>query len=339
MSRTPSRSEPRPHPNPRDRGGRDESRWSHDRGWQRYTGRGSGRGDDNRSGATGAWDVDSRETYGALDDRFGAHHIQQGGGYGHPNWRDRDFARDRHASWDEARFADHRPSFGQDDVRHFGSQHRFSQAAPTRAHHRSRDEDFGDGGRFAGGGYGGGYGAYGPGLPHDPEWGRARTPERGRRDAGWAPGSSPGMDLDDAAAAARRLSPKRRTPKGYTRPDSRIQDDLCDRLYHRDDLDVSEVSIDVRDGTVYLEGSTPDRRMKHDIEDLAEQCIGVHDVDNRIRVVRGRDLPDTQGTTSEPGLARGTGPAAPSGEMGRQATGERGGGPSGRASPRSSNGH
>ncbi len=45
----------------------------------------------------------------------------------------------------------------------------------------------------------------------------------------------------------------------------------------------------VKDAKVTLEGSVPDRRMKHAIEDLADQCPGVQDVDNRIRVQAGRD--------------------------------------------------
>jgi hypothetical protein len=55
----------------------------------------------------------------------------------------------------------------------------------------------------------------------------------------------------------------------------------------RSDLDVSDVSVVVREGTVVLEGTVPERRMKHGIEDIAEQSFGVTDVDNRIRVSRG----------------------------------------------------
>jgi hypothetical protein len=77
-----------------------------------------------------------------------------------------------------------------------------------------------------------------------------------------------------------------RTPKGYTRSDDRIKDDVCEQLYRTPDIDVSEVTVEARNGTVTLEGTVPDRRMKHRIEDLCEQCIGVQDVENRIRVQR-----------------------------------------------------
>jgi osmotically-inducible protein OsmY len=38
---------------------------------------------------------------------------------------------------------------------------------------------------------------------------------------------------------------------------------------------------------VVLEGTVPDRYMKHAIEDLADAAPGAEDVDNRIRVVAG----------------------------------------------------
>lgn len=84
----------------------------------------------------------------------------------------------------------------------------------------------------------------------------------------------------------------RRPPKGYTRSDERIRDDVCELLYRTHDVDVSNVSVESKNGTLTLEGSVTDRRMKHRIEDLCEQCIGVNDVDNRIRVVREQAAPE-----------------------------------------------
>jgi osmotically-inducible protein OsmY len=37
---------------------------------------------------------------------------------------------------------------------------------------------------------------------------------------------------------------------------------------------------------VVLEGTVPERRMKHAIEDLADACPGIQDIENRIRVRR-----------------------------------------------------
>jgi osmotically-inducible protein OsmY len=75
-------------------------------------------------------------------------------------------------------------------------------------------------------------------------------------------------------------------PRNYKRSDERIQEDLCDRLYHCHELDVGEVGIEVKGGIVTLTGGVPYRWMKHRIEDLAAQCMGVADVENRIQVRR-----------------------------------------------------
>lgn len=75
-----------------------------------------------------------------------------------------------------------------------------------------------------------------------------------------------------------------RAPKGYRRSDERICEILCERLIHATHVDPSEVSVDVSGAKVTLEGSVPDRRMKHAIEDIAADCYGITDVVNRIRV-------------------------------------------------------
>ncbi|MCA8180591.1 BON domain-containing protein [Burkholderia vietnamiensis] len=75
-------------------------------------------------------------------------------------------------------------------------------------------------------------------------------------------------------------------PKGYTRSDERIREDVCERLARALEIDVSDVSVEVRDGCVVLEGTVPTRWMKHDIEDLSDDCMGVRDVENRVRVRR-----------------------------------------------------
>jgi osmotically-inducible protein OsmY len=77
-----------------------------------------------------------------------------------------------------------------------------------------------------------------------------------------------------------------RAPKGYRRSDARIREDICERLLYDPHIDSSEVSVEVHDGRVVLEGSVTERRMKHAIEDIAASCAGVADVDNRIKVLR-----------------------------------------------------
>ncbi|KWF22737.1 BON domain-containing protein [Burkholderia pseudomultivorans] len=92
--------------------------------------------------------------------------------------------------------------------------------------------------------------------------------------------------------AEREALRRRRGPKGYTRSDERIREDVCERLAHALEIDVSDVSVQVQEGCVTLDGTVPVRWMKHGIEDLADDCLGVRDVDNRVRV-RREDERDT----------------------------------------------
>ena len=73
-------------------------------------------------------------------------------------------------------------------------------------------------------------------------------------------------------------------PKGYTRSDERIRDDVCERLAHDGRVDLREVEVDVEAGVVTLKGSARDRGEKHRIEDIAGHVMGVKDVQNQLRV-------------------------------------------------------
>ncbi len=108
---------------------------------------------------------------------------------------------------------------------------------------------------------------------------------------GYAPGRGP------LAHAGASRSARPRGPKGYTRTDERIREDICERLSQplgrfgasdlvNEHLDVSDVSVQVDGAKVVLEGTVPERRMKHEIEDIVDACPGVQDIDNRITVRR-----------------------------------------------------
>lgn len=79
-------------------------------------------------------------------------------------------------------------------------------------------------------------------------------------------------------------TPQQRWPKSYTRSDERIREDLYERILQHNYIDASDVSIAVSEGNVTLEGTVPERHMKHDIENIADECPGVKEIDNRIRV-------------------------------------------------------
>jgi hypothetical protein len=87
-------------------------------------------------------------------------------------------------------------------------------------------------------------------------------------------------------------------PRNYSRSDERIREDLNERLTEADDLDASDLSVEVSNGVATLSGSVDHRWMKHRAEDLADACSGVRDVRNNIQVrngVGGRSSAGTSG--------------------------------------------
>jgi BON domain len=90
----------------------------------------------------------------------------------------------------------------------------------------------------------------------------------------------------------------KRGPKGYQRSDERLKEDISERLMQSHDVDSSEVTIAVMAGKVTLEGTVPDRYMKHYIEDLVDACPGVQDIENRIRVDATSGMSTQTGTTT-----------------------------------------
>ncbi|RQZ10448.1 BON domain-containing protein [Burkholderia sp. Bp9031] len=145
-------------------------------------------------------------------------------------------------------------------------------------------------------GYGGGRRAEG-GEGREGRYGGDQPGFRGHHRMGWYGGErdydprdprrADAPDLSRFGSDAQREAMRhRRGPKGYTRSDERIREDVCEQLTYALDIDVSDVSVQVRDGRVELEGTVPSRWMKHDIEDIADGCMCVRDVENRVRVRR-----------------------------------------------------
>lgn len=83
---------------------------------------------------------------------------------------------------------------------------------------------------------------------------------------------------------------KRNVPRGYTRTDERIRDQICERLTFTSGVDVGEVSVDVDKGKVTLSGTVHQRSQKYAIEDIADNTFGVTEVENNIRVEK-REAP------------------------------------------------
>ena len=73
-------------------------------------------------------------------------------------------------------------------------------------------------------------------------------------------------------------------PKGYSRSDERIREDICDRLSDDPYIDASDINIRVNSGEVVLEGHTESKQAKRRAEDLVEKISGVKNVENHLKV-------------------------------------------------------
>ncbi len=129
------------------------------------------------------------------------------------------------------------------------------------------------GGRFPGGGrYGGGYGEDHRSGGQRNFWDRA-----GDEVSSWFG--------DEDAERRRRMDEHRgRGPKGYTRSDERIREDVNDRLTDDWALDASDIEVEVTEGEVTLSGEVSSRADKRRAEDVAESVSGVRNCQNNIRV-------------------------------------------------------
>ena len=178
-----------------------------------------------------------------------------------------------------------------------GSQGGYGGSGP-----RGRDDMWGQSGdarrggqRFGGdiGGEESGYGRQSGGSSSD--WGRQQGSSYGSR-SDW---SGQGRDrgfleragdevsswFGDREAERRREADHRgKGPRGYTRSDDRIRDDVNDRLSDDPRVDASEIEVTVENGEVTLSGSVESRQAKRQAEDCVEDVTGVKHVQNNLRV-------------------------------------------------------
>jgi len=129
--------------------------------------------------------------------------------------------------------------------------------------------------------------------------GAGGQPDRGgRNDFGEAAmGYSAGMTADYMQRSGRRDAltgtgaPGRgramRGPKGYTRSDERVREDVCETLGNHHEIDASEIEVLVAGGVVTLAGTVEQGRDRRLAEEIVEHLPGVRDVRNEIRVNRG----------------------------------------------------
>lgn len=187
----------------------------------------------------------------------------------------------------------------------------------------------------------GGQGRPGAGSDRNRQAGRPASPRGGARDVGGdygregamgrAPGSGGGQDRYSSGAGyggigyggngdvARDGGFAGRGPKGYRRSDERIQEEVCERLTRHPGIDASDVEVRVQGGEVTLSGTVDSRRTKRMVEDVVDQCGGVVDVVNQLRIGgshatamddrEAREVAQPSGESVEPAKKR----AAPAG--------------------------
>ncbi|MEO6404225.1 MAG: BON domain-containing protein [Ferruginibacter sp.] len=101
---------------------------------------------------------------------------------------------------------------------------------------------------------------------------------------------------DDDAERRRRTDKmfgphKGKGPKGYSRTDERIVDDINERLYQDSFIDASDIEVSVNNGDVVLSGTVDTKNLKRRVEDLVESVSGVKDVENHLKVKKTDNIP------------------------------------------------
>ena len=101
-----------------------------------------------------------------------------------------------------------------------------------------------------------------------------------------------------------------RGPKGYKRSDDRIREDVNEALTRNPDIDASDIEVKVESGEVTLTGTVDSRQNKRLAEDLAEDCSGVHEVHNQLRIKHPQSGNAAEGGEARPRSGRATSTAS-----------------------------
>lgn len=75
-------------------------------------------------------------------------------------------------------------------------------------------------------------------------------------------------------------------PKGYTRSDEKIKEDVQEKLYHDTFIDASDIEVTVDDGEVTLSGTVDHKRTRRRAEDCADSVAGVKNVSLNLKINR-----------------------------------------------------
>lgn len=187
----------------------------------------------------------------------------------------------------EARYGEHpyhnHPVFSDNEDHRFNDRWQNSYSGPgDQRFGGGRDEYGGSSGNpflgdhpltRAGSTYDSGYFGHGGGIPKTPWLGEAQGREHEERMYG--------------SSQERQFGEHRgRGPRGYSRSDDRIKEDVCQCLTDDSHIDASNIDVTVNDREVVLSGTVESRFEKRHAEDLIERIPGVRDVINSLRVTR-----------------------------------------------------
>lgn len=75
-------------------------------------------------------------------------------------------------------------------------------------------------------------------------------------------------------------------PKGYTRSDEKIKEDIEEKLYNDSFIDATDIEVTVQEGEVTLSGTVDNKQTKRRAEDCADRVSGVKDVSNHLKTYR-----------------------------------------------------
>jgi len=117
------------------------------------------------------------------------------------------------------------------------------------------------------------------------DWGRpfdSSTAMRGQERPGEFGGA--GQDWGRFGESGRGAGHRGKGPKNFSRSDERIMEDANERLMDDDNVDASEIQVQVQNGEVTLSGTVQSKSEKRCAEDCVDNVSGVRNVQNNLRV-------------------------------------------------------
>ena len=193
---------------------------------------------------------------------------------GSNRFRERDYERQYGSGYD--------PGYGMSGQSRYPSRYRSPQSESRPHFDREYQSGYGDSRR------------YGRDLDRSRNFAHDRGEERHLDDRGWWERMSDEVASwfgDEEAERRRRMDElsaggnyRGKGPRGYTRSDERIREDINDRLTDYSHLDASDIEVAVNDGAVILTGWVENRWAKRSAEDIVDTVSGVKDVQNHLRV-------------------------------------------------------